>query len=358
MRRSQPRRGRAALWGTALLALGAAAVTATGFGFQNDDGSADAHSALPPATAEVTKKTLVDTRTESGDLGYASARTVNTRLNGTVTALSATGSTVKRGKALYRLDDDPVVLLYGRLPSYRALSTGVEGADVEQFEKNLWALGYRGFTVDDEYTYATGTAVKEWQEDLGLAETGTVEESRVVYAYGPVRISAHDAEIGEDVRPGAAVLTCTETERAVTVELEASDQELARKGTSVDVELPNGKTIRGKVSEAETVIEAAEKEGDEAETKLEVTVVLLDEKELKGLGLASVDVVFTASRRKDVLAVPVASLLALSEGGHGLEVVEGTTTRILAVETGLFADGWVEVSGDGLTEGMKVGTAS
>jgi len=56
-----------------------------------------------------------------------------------------------------------------------------------------------------------------------------------------------------------------------------------------------------------------------------------------------------------VLAVPVAALLALPEGGFGVEIVEGNTTRIVAVKTGMFAAGRVEVSGEGIAEGMKVG---
>jgi hypothetical protein len=54
----------------------------------------------------------------------------------------------------------------------------------------------------------------------------------------------------------------------------------------------------------------------------------------------------------------VAALLALAEGGYGVEVVDGASTRIVAVETGLFAGGQVEVSGGGLAEGTVVGVPS
>ena len=68
------------------------------------------------------------------------------------------------------------------------------------------------------------------------------------------------------------------------------------------------------------------------------------------------DVTFVADERKDVLTVPVAALLALAEGGYGVEVVEGgTRPASCAVETGMFADGRVEVTGDGIAEGMTVG---
>jgi multidrug efflux system membrane fusion protein len=54
----------------------------------------------------------------------------------------------------------------------------------------------------------------------------------------------------------------------------------------------------------------------------------------------------------------VSALLALAEGGYGLQLVEGGGTRYIAVQTGLFADGRVEVSGSGLTAGMRVGVPS
>ena len=58
---------------------------------------------------------------------------------------------------------------------------------------------------------------------------------------------------------------------------------------------------------------------------------------------------------KDVLAVPVGALLALREGGYALQLPDG---GLVAVQTGMFAEGLVEVSGAGLTEGLTVVTAS
>jgi membrane fusion protein, multidrug efflux system len=68
-----------------------------------------------------------------------------------------------------------------------------------------------------------------------------------------------------------------------------------------------------------------------------------------------VDVVFTASERKDVLTVPVTALVALAEGGYGVEVVSGSTSRYVPVTTGLFSNGRVEIEGSGIREGTRVG---
>jgi peptidoglycan hydrolase-like protein with peptidoglycan-binding domain len=208
--------------------------------------------------------------------------------------------------------------------------------------------------VDDTYSESTATAVKKWQGDLGLPKTGTVELGRVVYAAGPVRVDSQKAAVGDAVQPGAALFSYTGTARVVTVELKVSDQRLAVQAAAVSVTLPDGKSVPGKITKTATVIQPAEGQNPAA-TKIEVTVVVDDETALAGLDQATLDVGFTASKREGVLAVPVAALLALAEGGYGVQIVDGTSTRIVAVRTGLFASGRVEVSGDGLSEGMTVG---
>jgi hypothetical protein len=85
-----------------------------------------------------------------------------------------------------------------------------------------------------------------------------------------------------------------------------------------------------------------------------VTVTLDDPKATGTVDQAPVKVGITADSRKGVLAVPVNALLALREGGYGVRVMEGDGSRLIPVETGLFARGMVEVSGDGLREGQLV----
>ncbi|MBG0819439.1 peptidoglycan-binding protein [Planomonospora sp. ID91781] len=338
----------AALTGAAAVAVSATGVLGGGAG--EDRAAAPA----PPATARVTRETLHDTHEADGELGHGPAATVVSRRPGTITWLPESGARITRGRPLYRADDDPVVLMYGSTPAYRDLRIGSEGRDVEALERNLEELGYDGFTVDGEYTYATAAAVREWQEDRGLAETGVVELGRVVFADGPVRVESLETETGRPTAPGQAVLTRTGTAKVVTVRLDPGDQRMAKEGTKVSVTLPDGKRAGGRVTGVSTVVEPGDGQGAEPRTRLEV-LVSLGRKAAPGLDRAAVDVAFTASRREDVLTVPVAALVALREGGFGVEVVEGSKTRYAAVETGLFAGGRVEVSGGGITEGTIVG---
>ncbi|GAA1420906.1 efflux RND transporter periplasmic adaptor subunit [Catellatospora coxensis] len=348
-------RARYLVGGVAVLALATAAGLAVGL--PGLSGETEPAAAGPPETATVTRQSLADTETKSGTLGYGAEHTVGARSAGTVTWLAAEGAVIGRGKPLFRLDDQPVVLLYGALPAYRQLRDGVEGADVKQLEQNLKALGYDGFTVDREFTAATASAVRQWQEDLGLPETGVVEPGRVVFAAGQARVDALSATVGDLVQPGTPILTRTGVDRAVVVELEVADERLAVPGATVEVELPDGKRVPGKVGAVQTVI-APGVNGADPTTNLEVTVSLTAKDAVQGFQQAAVDVDFTAETREGVLTVPVAALLALAEGGYGVEVVEGGASRIVAVRTGLFATGRVEVSGDGLAEGTVVGMPS
>jgi membrane fusion protein, multidrug efflux system len=341
-----------------LVALGAAGLAATGFGLPSRaHKGGQSSNGKPPATATVTRQTLIDAESHDGELGYGDSTTMKLRAAGTVTWLPGAGTTVERGQAAYRIDDLPVILLYGSLPVWRALSVGTEGADVKQFEQNLKALGYTGFTVDDTYNADTARAVKKWQKKLGLTETGTVELGRVDYTAGPVRVGELKVAVGDTMMPGSGILAYTGTRRVVTVELDVSDQRLAVKAAAVTVTLPDGKAVGGRITDSQAVIVPAQ--GDTAATtKISVLVGLDDEKPVAGLDQATVSVGFTASKRENVLTVPVNALLALSEGGYGVQVVTGAGTRVVAVQLGLFASGRVEISGDAIAEGDTVGVPS
>ena len=340
-----------------VVVLGGSGAAVLGLG-TGDGNKASADTSLPPKTAKVTRETLLDTSTTAGELGFGTPATAGSRLTGTVTKLPSVGETVTRGESLYKVDDVPVTLMYGSLPSYRELKVGVDGDDVEQFEANLAALGYAGFDVDEEFTSNTAAAVERWQEDRGLDETGVVALGSVVFAPAKVRIDSLAAEEGSATAPGQEVLSFTGTSKAVTVEIGTEDQRLAKKGSKVTIELPNGESVEGVISDVTTVVVPAEDPNAEAETKVEVTVDIPGKKAQKAsapFAMAAVNVTFTVDQRKDVLTVPVAALLALQEGGFGLEVVKGGASRYVPVTTGLFADGKVEVSGDGISRGTVVG---
>jgi peptidoglycan hydrolase-like protein with peptidoglycan-binding domain len=349
------RRSRIALAGAAVVvvAMGGAAA----YGFEVGGEEPVAASTLPPSTATVTRMTLTETEDVTGTLSYGEAKVVGARGGGTLTWLPADGSIVERGRAVYRTDDAPVVLLYGALPLYRVLRSGTDGKDVEQVERNLAELGYDGFTVDESYTSATADAVREWQSDLGVDATGTVEPSRVVIASGPIRVADSKASVGDPA--SGPVLGYTGTTRVVEIALDVAKQHLVRKGTTATVTLPDETEVTGEVSRVGTVATTATASGQgQTTTTIDVVVSIKDQKALGTLDGAPVSVTLRSDTRENVLAAPVAALVALAEGGYGVEVIANGTSSYVAVTTGLFADGRVEISGDGIAEGTVVGMPS
>ncbi|MEU0275297.1 peptidoglycan-binding protein [Streptomyces sp. NPDC006307] len=311
------------------------------------------------ATAAVERGDLSDSSRQTGTLGYAKERRIHAGpLSGTLTWIAGAGSTVERDERLYEVDGAPVRLLYGTGPMYRTLKPGDEGRDVEQLEENLRALGYgSGLAVDEKYTDGTAEAVKRWQKSHGLKRTGHIGPEQVAFADGPVRVKEAGGAVGDPVGPGKPVLTVTGAERTVRFQLPVGDGSLAKTGTRVTVELPDGTVVPGEVTGVGKTAKAGEDPQDKT-PKIDITVSFDDPEKVKALDQSPVTVNLTGETRKNVLSVPVNALLALPGGGFGVEVVENGRARDVKVELGMFADGRVEVSGGGLREGMKVGVPS
>jgi multidrug efflux pump subunit AcrA (membrane-fusion protein) len=356
-------------------ALAAAALVVV-FGGSDDGAAAESSAAGGTATGTVERRTLAEHVTAAGTIGYAGETTVLARLGGTVTALPAVGDVVGRGGRLYALAGEPVLLMYGAVPAYRDLADGVAaGPDVEQLERNLTSLGFSPGVVDDDFTWETAEAVRDWQEAHGLEATGEVELGRVVFARGPQRVTALEATLGEALGGGGAgggesesgsegeaeapstpVLRTSSTRRVVRVDLEADQQSVAHRGQRVKVVLPGGAEapgeVRGLTATGPTAGEGAE--GGEAEAGVEATVALTGKHRIPALDGATASVLFTERVRKDVLSVPLTALIAIGGGRFAVYAREGGTRRQIVVKPGLAASGFVEVEGDGLQSGMTV----
>jgi peptidoglycan hydrolase-like protein with peptidoglycan-binding domain len=338
-----------------VVTVAAAAIAVVGLG--GNDTAPEAIANHPAATTKIVKETLRDEKTVSGELAFGDPTPLDSRAQGTVTWLPTTGSTIRRGGTLFTVDNAAVTLLYGAMPAYRPLAPGTEGPDVQQFEQNLKALGYGGFTVDDHYSGSTAAAVKNWQKALHRSETGVVSPADIAYTTGPVRVEELSVRLGA---PGSGpILTYTGTQKVVTVTVDADDHAWATPGAPVTVKLPGGTEVAGKVDKVANEATASDGPQQGADNAaLSVTVTIADQSRLGDLAKTPVDVRYVADERPDVLTVPVSALLALAEGGYGLEILDATGTHTVAVHVGLFANGKVEVSGDSVTEGSTVGMPS
>jgi peptidoglycan hydrolase-like protein with peptidoglycan-binding domain len=346
------RRGRIAAGGVAAagaLAAGGALLLSGG-----EPSRATPPPATSAATASVERRDLVDRESIDGTLGYAGEGTVGAGASGVLTRLPDAGSVITRGHSLYDVGDKPAAfLLYGDLPAWRDLEPGMsDGEDVRQLERNLKALGYDPGTVDDDWDWETTAAVEDFQADRGLEETGALKLGTIVFRAQATRIAEAKAAVGDTVSPGRPLIDVSSTRRVITVKLDARRQRSAKLGAKVLVDMPDGGTASGRISDVGTVASAGSRDSDPT---IDVTVELRG-KRAHGTRLdqAPVTVEYAVEARKDVLAVPIKALVARQGEGYAVETASGA---FVAVEPGLYADDWVEVTGADLREGMKVVTA-
>jgi len=335
------------------------------------------------ATATVERQDLHLSQSATGVLGFGSSFEVQAVKTGTITWLPTVGTVVGRGQQLYRVNEEPVLLFQGVTPLYRVVNgSGLQGNDVQTVANNLVALGYlsefaEGSKTGDEFAVAAQSLRKDkglpplelpptddsvrpasdGSSEYGtegvsgsIATRGGIAHSDVYVAPSDVRVEGIDAQLGTTVAQGT-ILRVTQTAQKVTLDAEAVSAISLTVGASVTLTLPGGQTTTGTVSE----IAANAAEGaDPARGQPAATIDVDDSAPFEGVESGPITVSLVSETRENVLAVPVAALLALREGGYALETEDG---KLVAVTTGLFAGQFVEVSGSGVTEGMVVVTA-
>jgi hypothetical protein len=275
------------------------------------------------------------------------------------TMLPTAGTVVRRGKALYAVDGQPVLLLYGRVTPWRAFRSGMSpGRDVAELNANLRALGYGGGLAGESFTAATAQAVAALQAAHGIPQSGVLALGSVVFKRGPVRVTGVTPTIGQAVQAGP-VLSVTSTRHEVAIKLDAAQQAEVKVGDPVTITLPDNSTTPGRVSSVGKVASSSGSGSDSGSgtTTIDVKVRLLHQAAAGQLVQAPVSVSITTASVKDALVVPVNALLALAGGGYAIEVVDNAALHhLVPVTPGLFddAEGLVQVSGAGVKAGQRV----
>jgi hypothetical protein len=279
------------------------------------------------------------------------------------TMLPQPGELIRRGRALYGVDDRPVVLLYGQSSAWRAFRTGMTpGPDVADLNANLRALGYDN-GPGDRFTTATAQGIEQLQAARRVPATGELPLGSIVFTVGAVRVASVTPTLGSAVQPGP-VLRLTSTRHEVTVQLDPSLQADVKVGDRVIVTLPDNSTAPGVISSVGKVATTAAGSnsgsagsGSSSSPTIEVGVRLLHESAAGNLDQAPVQVAITTASVRNALVVPVAALLALAGGGYAVETVLPTGAhQLVAAKVGLFDDasGLVQINGPGLHVGQRV----
>lgn len=342
----------------------------------------------PPAnTATVEIGKLSAMVSVDGTLTYSakpdgSPYSVINQASGTYTQLPALGQVISQGQVLYRVNERPVVLLYGSTPAYRTMSAGASGSDVAELNADLVALGYATSaqlsSTSASFGSATTAAVDKLQAALEVTQTGALTFGDAVFEPIAVRVTAMSAQLGGGTQTGQLVMQATSTTRIVQVALDVSQQTEVAVGDTVTITLPNNKTTPGVVSSIGAVATCPSSSGSgrsgssstapgtdtcssgnsgSSPPTITVDVSPSDPAATGTWDQAPVQVGITTASVPSALVVPVTALLAQSGGGYSVEIVGAAgTNHLVPVSLGLFddADGLVQVTGSGLAEGQHV----
>jgi hypothetical protein len=144
---------------------------------------------------------------------------------------------------------------------------------------------------------------------------------------------------------------------------------LVKAGDGVTVTLPDGVTTTPGVVASVASVASADNGGAAPEQSpgagsgtasttgqdtVQITVRLTHPDAAGHLDQAPVSVNIISAQARDVLAVPVSALVALAGGGYAVDVLQSAAVHLVAVQTGLFAQTLVQVSGAGLAAGLRV----
>jgi hypothetical protein len=359
------RRGGWVAAGIAAFAAGAGLMSAWAAGAFSVASSpgAGGRGALAPATAAVVREDIAAVTPVAATLGYAGSWTVTGQGGGTLTFLPQPGRVIRQGQVLYRIGNgSPVVLLYGSVPDWRAMSEGTTGADVSQLNHDLVALRDAGRAEVaaagwDCYSPATAYGVQRLQEHLGVSfPSGSLPLGQAAFEPGAIRVTQVTGRLGGPA--SGPVLQATSDQQVVAIQLDVSQESQVKAGDTVTVALPGGTTTPGVVSGVGPVATTASGQNGTV-TTIPVTVKLTGPAAAGTLDQAPVTVNISTATAHDALAVPVTALLS-RPGGYVVEVAgPGSFRRYVTVTPGIFDDnaGMVQVTGN-LTPGERVVVAA
>jgi len=397
------------VWRSMPLAAGLAVVTAAGGMALGAVAVSHRHpQSAPPrpvlSTTTVVRTDLTATATYTATVGFDALRTVTGPRSGTITRLPAAGGVVRRGRSLYWVDDEPVVVFYGPTPLFRTLgmpdsstaqvslqsakagllaaqqvlttaenqrrppaSAATLAQDQAAVAQAQNAVGTAQSALDQAATPPTGqdvTIVAANLAALGYLPASAADTSTWTYvltqAVKDFQQSAGMAATGTltpsqvvvvpgPVRVGVVTANVGDPAGSPVLTLTRTTKLITftatsslRTGESLSVSTADGASLNGRI------VALAPVGG-----KLQAQATADDSGALPASG--SVSVTVTTASHPGVLVVPAEALLALANGGYALQT---PADQLLPVSVGLILNDQAEVSGPGVHVGLHVVTAA
>lgn len=340
---------------TCVAVLTVSAVTIAVLGIRENFASAETSAVTAPVFAPVSSGSVVSSIDADFSLEPSTTILISAPDLGGVPAIIthagvAQGDEIAAGSVVATVSDRPIFALPGNVPSYRALSTGMTGADVGRLQR---ALSRVGTTISDRRDFfgpSTTKAVIDLYEGRGFAPLGmNSAKSTVSIELGEIVFMPHFPAValescGNRGVPLATTEICKVASGAPRMVLNVPTT-VARdvdQGQLVSAQLETGQPFTGSIGTRLTPQpSAAEPEVVQYEV---ISTSPIATEFSGGSGTARI---VTAQSAADALIVPQIALRAADDGSNYLDVLSpgASAGHSVPVTLGVCDSGVCEVSG-------------
>ena len=194
---------------------------------------------------------------------------------------------------------------------------------------------------------------EELEEIILSSKSETFSPTNAYASNSPLIVGSYINNLGSAVGLNSQLYNISSIGIEVVFQVDATDQETVSLGDSVEIELPTDERVPTIITFIDQVVTQTQ-----AGDFIEVTLDVLNPESIEVYDQAPVKVFVTTEVSENVLYVPVNALIALAEGGYAVEIFSGdvegevfdgdsgTDTTYVAVEIGVFTDGFVEIIGN------------
>lgn len=301
-----------------------------------------------PVTIRAEEGTVGRRLSVSASASWVAAASVRAPASGVVTTLDVvSGDLVQAGDQLVTVDLQPVFVLPGRVPAFRDLRPGSQGADVQQLNAYLAAAGFLSGSVDGSYDAGTSRAVSRWKKATGQPAGDGVALGTVTFvAQLPARVRLEVA-VGDAV--GAADVLAEAVGPAPSFEIALTDEQADMVPARAQV------TVLGPESQEWQAVAAGRRDDSAGAVLMSLTGV--DGAAVCGTQCGVLPVSDTTSLSGQITLVPetrgiVVPAAAVTTRPDGSRVIRTAAGEVLDVEVLEAADGQVVL--DGVPAGTEV----
>lgn len=323
--------------------LGAGVVLGPASGQENTSTDQATTEAAPERqTTPIERGSLSETKEGVGSIGHGDSWSAAIEPQGVVTKTHPTGTTVQHGEPLIWVGNRPVHLAEGDTPMYRTLTFQrgadkkyMNGEDVRQLQEFLIAAGFddkERLEADGIFGIGTKRAVKAWQKENGLEQTGSIDRSQLMFHPTDLRIES-EPQIGANFNE----LTVTGAEQKVTASFDTKSRGFLSEGATVSLDMGDAGIIDGTITEVESKVS---QEGSRS-----LSVSIRPNSPIPS-DVERVTITVTREVASDVLLIPVRAILALAGGGYAVELDGPSGPTLTRVELGEVVDDVAEISGE------------